>query len=89
MVMAGLRYGLSRAFVGLIVAELLLSPFGLPPFDVDGQDAPWRFEPDSESLAWADRFLAEMEQLDYGYVDALIANLFGGGGGPPPGSRGR
>jgi NitT/TauT family transport system permease protein len=29
MVMAGLRYGLSRAFVGLIVAELLLSPFGL------------------------------------------------------------
>jgi NitT/TauT family transport system permease protein len=29
MVLAGLRYGLSRAFVGLIVAELLLSPFGL------------------------------------------------------------
>ena len=29
MIMAGLRYGLSRAFVGLIVAELLLSPFGL------------------------------------------------------------
>jgi ABC-type nitrate/sulfonate/bicarbonate transport system permease component len=28
-VLAGLRYGLSRAFVGLIVAELLLSPFGL------------------------------------------------------------
>ncbi len=29
MVLAGLRYGLSRAFVGLIVAELLLSPFGV------------------------------------------------------------
>jgi ABC-type nitrate/sulfonate/bicarbonate transport system permease component len=29
MVLTGLRYGLSRAFVGLIVAELLLSPFGL------------------------------------------------------------
>jgi NitT/TauT family transport system permease protein len=29
MILAGLRYGLSRAFVGLIVAELLLSPFGL------------------------------------------------------------
>ena len=29
MVLAGVRYGLSRAFVGLIVAELLLSPFGL------------------------------------------------------------
>lgn len=29
MVLAGLRYGLSRAFVGLIVAELLLSPFGI------------------------------------------------------------
>ena len=26
---SGLRYGLSRAFVGLIIAELLLSPFGL------------------------------------------------------------
>jgi ABC-type nitrate/sulfonate/bicarbonate transport system permease component len=29
MILAGVRYGLSRAFVGLIVAELLLSPFGL------------------------------------------------------------
>jgi ABC-type nitrate/sulfonate/bicarbonate transport system permease component len=29
MVLAGLRLGLSRAFLGLIVAELLLSPFGL------------------------------------------------------------
>jgi ABC-type nitrate/sulfonate/bicarbonate transport system permease component len=29
MVLAGIRYGLSRAFVGLVVAELLLSPFGL------------------------------------------------------------
>jgi NitT/TauT family transport system permease protein len=29
MILAGIRYGLSRAFVGLIVAELLLSPFGL------------------------------------------------------------
>lgn len=29
MVLAGIRYGLSRSFVGLIVAELLLSPFGL------------------------------------------------------------
>ena len=29
MVLAGIRYALSRAFVGLIVAELLLSPFGL------------------------------------------------------------
>ena len=29
MVLAGLRYGLSRAFVGLVVAELLLSPFGV------------------------------------------------------------
>lgn len=29
MILAGLRYGLSRAFVGLIIAELLLSPFGL------------------------------------------------------------
>ena len=29
MIFAGLRYGLSRAFVGLIIAELLLSPFGL------------------------------------------------------------
>ncbi len=29
MVFAGLRYGLSRAFVGLIVVELLLAPSGL------------------------------------------------------------
>ncbi len=29
MIMAGVRYGLSRAFVGLIIAELLLSPFGV------------------------------------------------------------
>ena len=29
MVLAGIRYALSRAFVGLVVAELLLSPFGL------------------------------------------------------------
>ena len=29
MLLAGIRYALSRAFVGLIVAELLLSPFGL------------------------------------------------------------
>ena len=29
MILAGIRYALSRAFVGLIVAELLLSPFGL------------------------------------------------------------
>jgi len=29
MILAGIRYGLSRAFVGLVVAELLLSPFGL------------------------------------------------------------
>jgi NitT/TauT family transport system permease protein len=29
MLLAGVRYALSRAFVGLIVAELLLSPFGL------------------------------------------------------------
>ena len=29
MILAGLRLGLSRAFLGLIVAELLLSPFGL------------------------------------------------------------
>lgn len=29
MVFAGLRYGLSRAFIGLIVVELLLSPTGL------------------------------------------------------------
>jgi NitT/TauT family transport system permease protein len=29
MTLAGVRYALSRAFVGLIVAELLLSPFGL------------------------------------------------------------
>lgn len=29
MILAGIRYGLSRAFVGLIVAELLLSPFGV------------------------------------------------------------
>jgi NitT/TauT family transport system permease protein len=29
MILAGTRYGLSRAFVGLIIAELLLSPFGL------------------------------------------------------------
>ncbi|HXH84525.1 MAG TPA: ABC transporter permease subunit [Candidatus Tectomicrobia bacterium] len=29
MVLAGIRYALSRAFVGLIIAELLLSPFGL------------------------------------------------------------
>jgi sulfonate transport system permease protein len=29
MMLAGIRYGLSRAFVGLVVAELLLSPFGL------------------------------------------------------------
>ena len=29
MIFAGLRLGLSRAFLGLIVAELLLSPFGL------------------------------------------------------------
>ncbi|HYY62259.1 MAG TPA: ABC transporter permease subunit, partial [Burkholderiales bacterium] len=29
MILAGTRLGLSRAFLGLIVAELLLSPFGL------------------------------------------------------------
>lgn len=29
MILAGIRYALSRAFVGLVVAELLLSPFGL------------------------------------------------------------
>lgn len=29
MILAGVRYGLSRAFVGLIIAELLLSPFGI------------------------------------------------------------
>jgi ABC-type nitrate/sulfonate/bicarbonate transport system permease component len=29
MILAGLRLGLSRAFLGLIVGELLLSPFGL------------------------------------------------------------
>src|SRR5262249_15044359 len=29
MILAGVRYGLSRAFVGLMVGELLLSPFGL------------------------------------------------------------
>ena len=29
MILAGVRYALSRAFVGLIVAELLLAPFGL------------------------------------------------------------
>lgn len=29
MVLAGVRYGLSRAFVGLVIAELLLSPFGV------------------------------------------------------------
>lgn len=29
LILAGLRLGLSRAFLGLIVAELLLSPFGL------------------------------------------------------------
>ena len=29
MILAGIRYALSRAFVGLIVAELLLSPFEL------------------------------------------------------------
>jgi ABC-type nitrate/sulfonate/bicarbonate transport system permease component len=29
MVLAGIRYALSRAFVGLVIAELLLSPFGL------------------------------------------------------------
>jgi NitT/TauT family transport system permease protein len=29
LVLAGLRYGLSRAFIGLVIAELLLSPFGV------------------------------------------------------------
>jgi len=29
MILAGIRYGLSRAFVGLIVSELLLAPFGI------------------------------------------------------------
>lgn len=29
MILTGLRYGLSRAFVGLVVVELLLSPVGL------------------------------------------------------------
>jgi NitT/TauT family transport system permease protein len=29
MILAGMRLGLSRAFLGLIIAELLLSPFGL------------------------------------------------------------
>jgi NitT/TauT family transport system permease protein len=29
MIFAGMRLGLSRAFLGLIIAELLLSPFGL------------------------------------------------------------
>jgi len=29
MILAGARYGLARAFIGLVVAELLLSPFGV------------------------------------------------------------
>ena len=35
MVLAGVRFGLSRAFVGLIVAELLLSPFGVGKLILD------------------------------------------------------
>lgn len=35
MILAGLRYGLSRAFVGLVVAELLLSPFGVGKLIMD------------------------------------------------------
>jgi ABC-type nitrate/sulfonate/bicarbonate transport system permease component len=35
MVLVGLRYGLSRAFVGLVVAELLLSPFGVGKLIMD------------------------------------------------------
>jgi NitT/TauT family transport system permease protein len=35
MLLAGLRYGLSRAFVGLVVAELLLSPFGVGKLIMD------------------------------------------------------
>ena len=29
LILAGLRYGLSRAFIGLVIAELVLSPFGV------------------------------------------------------------
>ncbi|MDR7481433.1 MAG: ABC transporter permease [Armatimonadota bacterium] len=29
LILAGVRYGLSRAFIGLVIAELLLSPFGV------------------------------------------------------------
>lgn len=37
MILAGLRLGLSRAFLGLIVAELLLSPFGLGRLIMDSR----------------------------------------------------
>lgn len=37
MVLAGLRYGLSRAFIGLVVAELLLAPVGLGRLIVDSR----------------------------------------------------
>lgn len=39
MVLAGLRYGLSRAFIGLVVAELLLSPVGLGRLIGDARSA--------------------------------------------------
>lgn len=39
MILAGLRYGLARAFVGLVVAELLLAPFGLGQLIADARSA--------------------------------------------------
>ncbi len=35
MVLTGIRYGLARAFIGLVVAELLLAPFGVGRLIVD------------------------------------------------------
>jgi NitT/TauT family transport system permease protein len=37
MILAGIRYGLARAFVGLVVAELLLAPFGLGQLIADAR----------------------------------------------------
>ncbi|MDR7522731.1 MAG: ABC transporter permease subunit [Armatimonadota bacterium] len=37
MVLAGMRYGLSRAFIGLVIAELLLAPFGVGRIIVDAR----------------------------------------------------
>jgi ABC-type nitrate/sulfonate/bicarbonate transport system permease component len=68
MILAGLRLGLSRAFVGLIVAELLLSPFGLGKLIMESRSM---FEHDKmfATVAWT--------LLLAGAALALLAKLEG------------